>query len=102
MPILKEFTKGYIPPVQNQDSAPGSQRKLDPQPIDDITADGKPYKAAGKLEGRKVIITGADSGIGRSIALLFGESFSRFTMAAALLTVYISPRRSGLDDDLSS
>ncbi|KAF7972199.1 hypothetical protein HWV62_18682 [Athelia sp. TMB] len=71
MPIPKEFTKGYIPPVQNQDSAPGSQRKLDPQPIDDITADGKPYKPAGKLEGRKVIITGADSGIGRSIALLF-------------------------------
>lgn len=74
MPIPKEFTKGYIPPVQNQESAPGSQRKLDPQPLDDITADGKPYKAAGKLEGRKIIITGADSGIGRSIAILFGTS----------------------------
>ncbi|KZP02977.1 NAD(P)-binding protein [Athelia psychrophila] len=70
MPIPKEFTKGYIPPVQNQESAPGSQRKLDPQPLDDSTADGKPFKPAGKLEGRSAIITGADSRICRSIPIL--------------------------------
>lgn len=29
------------------------------------------YKAAGKLEGKKAIITGGDSGIGRSIAVLY-------------------------------
>lgn len=70
--VPKEFQKGYRPAVQHQSSTPGSQSKLDPPPIDDVTADGKPYKAAGKLEGRKVIITGADSGIGRSVAILFG------------------------------
>ena len=28
------------------------------------------YKAAGKLEGKKAIITGGDSGIGRAVAIL--------------------------------
>ena len=45
------------------------------------TEDGgyQKYKAAGKLEGKKVIITGGDSGIGRAIAILYAmegaESF---------------------------
>lgn len=63
-----------MPPVQDQPGAPGKQKGvLDPQPVDDITADGKPYKAAGKLAGKKALITGADSGIGRAVAILFGE-----------------------------
>ena len=71
--IPEQYKKGWKPPFQRQETAPGQQRKLNPLPLDDITADGKPYKPAGKLEGRKAIITGADSGIGRSVALLFGE-----------------------------
>lgn len=76
MQIRKEFQKGYKPPYQKQQDAPGVQHQLDPPPIDDITADGKPYKAANKLEGISAIITGADSGIGRSTAILFGEHVS--------------------------
>lgn len=72
--IPEQFQKGYKIPFQTQSTVPGQQHKLNPTPIDDITADGKPYKAAGKLEGRVAIVTGADSGIGRAVATLFGTS----------------------------
>ena len=45
----------------------------EPQNTKIPTEDGgyQTYKAAGKLEGKKALITGADSGIGRAIAILF-------------------------------
>jgi hypothetical protein len=70
--IPAEFKRGFQPPFQTQAAAPGAQHRLDPPPIDDVTADGQPYKPAGKLRGRTALITGADSGIGRAIAVLFG------------------------------
>ncbi|KAH9937211.1 uncharacterized protein B0H18DRAFT_867781 [Fomitopsis serialis] len=71
MKYIEQFQKGYKPPFQEQGSAPGLQSKLDPQPLNDVTADGKPYKAANKLEGQSAIVTGGDSGIGLATALLF-------------------------------
>ncbi|GJJ13478.1 hypothetical protein Clacol_007732 [Clathrus columnatus] len=55
------FKKGWLPTFQGQ-VAPGLQCKLDPPPVEDITADGNPYKHAGKLQGKSAIITGGDSG----------------------------------------
>lgn len=45
----------------------------DPVNTEVPTEDGgyQTYKAAGKLKGKKAVITGGDSGIGRAIAILY-------------------------------
>jgi hypothetical protein len=43
---------------------------MDPEPFNLTLADGSQYKAAGKLEGKKAVVTGGDSGIGRAVCVL--------------------------------
>jgi NAD(P)-dependent dehydrogenase (short-subunit alcohol dehydrogenase family) len=55
-------------PKQQQDM-PGSTAKMDPPPDHGEES----YKGSGRLQGRAAIITGADSGIGRAVAIAYAR-----------------------------
>lgn len=58
------------PPVDKQHlEKPGKQEDLAVEPM----CDAPYYKGSGKLQGMAALITGADSGIGRSVAILFAR-----------------------------
>jgi NAD(P)-dependent dehydrogenase (short-subunit alcohol dehydrogenase family) len=56
-------------PPQHQDHQPGIESEMNPRPIS-VDPD---YKSAGKLSGKTAIITGGDSGIGKSVAIYFAK-----------------------------
>lgn len=56
-------------PPQHQDRQPGREAEMHPLP----QYDNPNYKAAGKLQGKKALITGGDSGIGRAIAIAYAK-----------------------------
>ncbi|WP_276088412.1 SDR family oxidoreductase [Pedobacter sp. JY14-1] len=63
-------TKYPQPPFPKQDQpTPGTEEKLVPQADHGELS----YKGSGKLEGKKAIITGGDSGIGRAVAIAFAR-----------------------------
>ena len=69
------------PPYPSQKQpTPGSTREMKPRP--DHGEDS--YKGSGKLMGKKAVITGGDSGIGRAVAIAFARE------GADVLIAYLS------------
>jgi hypothetical protein len=68
-------------PIQKQ-SMPGSTQAMKPPPDHGETT----YKGSGRLQGKKAIITGGDSGIGRAVAIAFARE------GADILIAYLNEK----------
>jgi NAD(P)-dependent dehydrogenase (short-subunit alcohol dehydrogenase family) len=65
--VMNEYPKPPFP--QQKQAMPGRTAAMDPTP----DHGEKSYRGCGKLTGKKAIITGGDSGIGRAVAIAFAR-----------------------------
>lgn len=77
-----------LQPPQQQ-PMPGHTGSMHPKPDHGENT----YKGSGKLAGKKAIITGGDSGIGRAVAIAYSR--------ADLLLSYLDEHEDGMKPDVS-
>ena len=65
-PTSKHYTEGFPKQEQKQ---PGLTAPMDPQPDHGEQS----YEGHGRLEGKRALITGGDSGIGRAVAIAYAR-----------------------------
>jgi NAD(P)-dependent dehydrogenase (short-subunit alcohol dehydrogenase family) len=69
-PLVDPTTKYPKPPFPRQEQPwPGLASRMDPRPDHGETS----YKGSGRLAGRKALVTGGDSGIGRAAVIAFAR-----------------------------
>jgi NAD(P)-dependent dehydrogenase (short-subunit alcohol dehydrogenase family) len=78
MSAMPEFPKPPFPPQQQNE--PGLSTRMDPQP----DYGEQSYRGSGRLKDKIAVITGADSGIGRAVALAYARE------GADVLVAYLS------------
>lgn len=64
---VEQYPKPEFP--KQEQELPGSEQKMSPRPDHGENS----YKGSGKLTGRKAIITGGDSGIGKAVAIAYAR-----------------------------
>ena len=70
VPLQDPTTKYPRPPFKRQEQPwPGLASKMDPKPDHGETS----YRGSGRLAGRKALITGGDSGMGRAAAIAYAR-----------------------------
>src|SRR5215216_6297861 len=65
----QQYPQPEYPEQDQRDQHPGLEQEMQPEPDYGVET----YKGSGKLEGKKAVITGGDSGIGRAVALAFAR-----------------------------
>jgi len=64
-----QYPQPQYPEQDQRDQHPGLESEMQPKP----DYGEETYRGSGKLEGKKTVITGGDSGIGRAVALAFAR-----------------------------
>ncbi len=87
-PIGIQSTKyNIMAPEQSQENQPGMEYLMNPRPI----FDNPNYKGSNKLKGKVAIVTGGDSGLGRSCAVAFAKE------GASVVIPYYNEHRDAME-----